>query len=266
MHLLNDTTKRQLDTFASNPSHALLLQGPIGSGTSQAYSYIIKKLTNPGTVIHTISPEKKSISIDQIRQNRQVVKHKSSANERIIVVLEQANSMTAEAQNALLKQLEEPISGVMYILLSEGNGLLPTIVSRAMTVHMLPVSQEAALGFSNSTTSSKNYTISDGLAGLYVELEEGKKSEYLEAIQQAKDMLAQTTYERFVMVETLTKSKADIPLFLSAMQKVCHAAVKQSPQSSRWQTNTRAVLTCQTYTEANVQSKLVLDLLVTSLV
>ena len=48
--------------------------------------------------------------------------------------------MTIQAQNALLKTLEEPPSyGVILILTTNVNALLPTIVSRCVVLHMKPV-------------------------------------------------------------------------------------------------------------------------------
>ena len=57
-----------------------------------------------------------------------------------VYVVEDADLMTPEAQNALLKTLEEPPSYVVIILLaSTGTGFLPTILSRVITIRFQPL-------------------------------------------------------------------------------------------------------------------------------
>ena len=51
--------------------------------------------------------------------------------------------MNEQAQNALLKTLEEPPAYAVIILLSDNeSALLPTIVSRCITLQMKPVSEK----------------------------------------------------------------------------------------------------------------------------
>lgn len=173
--------------------------------------------------------------------------------------------MTTEAQNALLKQLEEPAPGVVYILQAEGAGLLPTIVSRTQRVHMLPVTLQQAQEASNTPNSAKHYLISGGDAGLYLDLEAGATNELVDYIQKSKEFLGSQLFLRFVFIETFLKQKSDTALFLLALQKTCHAALVSSKGSKQWTQNLEAVLLCQKYYKSNVQPKLVLDLLVTSI-
>ena len=90
--------------------------------------------------------EKKSTSIgvDEIRSrlnNDIVIKPYSSP--RKIYILQNAEQMTVQAQNALLKTLEEPPSyGVILLLTTNVNGLLPTILSRCVVLNMKPVPDE----------------------------------------------------------------------------------------------------------------------------
>ena len=59
---------------------------------------------------------------------------------RKIYIINEGEKMTIQAQNALLKTLEEPPSyGVILILTTNVNALLPTIVSRCVVLHMKPV-------------------------------------------------------------------------------------------------------------------------------
>lgn len=265
-YLLAKVTKKLLTSCTKQPAHGLLLEGEYGSGTVMACQYVLDHLSYSQKVVTPIKPEKKSISIEQVRNLRMQVRHRSAQDERQIFVLEQAHTMTTEAQNALLKQLEEPNEGIIYILLSEGVGVLPTIRSRCVVVPVLPVSKHEAATFSNTSESEKHYLISDGLAGLYAELEAGTTTDMLEAINNAKKLLQSTHEEKFNLVENYIKTKQDVALFLSALLKVCHAGLKKAPNDKRWQSRLEAVMLAITYNNAHVQPKLVLDSLVTAII
>ena len=57
-----------------------------------------------------------------------------------IFILEQADKMTVQAQNALLKTLEEPPSYAVFLLISENShNFLPTIVSRCVSLKLRPL-------------------------------------------------------------------------------------------------------------------------------
>lgn len=88
-----------------------------------------------------VTPEGRKIKIDQIRElNRSLAFAPVSARYRVIVVC-QAEAMTAEAANAFLKTLEEPPPGNIFILTAtEPLDLLPTIVSRCQKISFQPLS------------------------------------------------------------------------------------------------------------------------------
>ncbi|MBK8178954.1 MAG: DNA polymerase III subunit [Planctomycetes bacterium] len=63
-----------------------------------------------------------------------------------IVILRQAERMGEQAQNALLKMLEEPGESVLWVLTTEKVGaLLPTIQSRVVSLRFRPLPQEECL-------------------------------------------------------------------------------------------------------------------------
>ena len=60
-----------------------------------------------------------------------------------VYIINEAEKMTAQAQNALLKTLEEPPEYVVILLLTSNvNSLLPTILSRSVALNMKPVLDE----------------------------------------------------------------------------------------------------------------------------
>ncbi len=89
--------------------------------------------------ISVIFPLKKLISIDQIRELKRQIYQKPIASHFKIVVIQEADKLTREAQNSLLKIFEEPPKHAIIILEApDKNTLLPTIVSRATTVNTQP--------------------------------------------------------------------------------------------------------------------------------
>lgn len=78
-----------------------------------------------------IKPEGKSIGIDRIRELKEWLSLKPSKGTRKTAVIFEASEMTIEAQNSLLKTLEEPPLSTIIILTTQNKqSLLPTIVSR----------------------------------------------------------------------------------------------------------------------------------------
>ena len=86
--------------------------------------------------ISVYSPEKTVFSIKTVREKIRVDAYiKPIESKRKVFVLEHAELMSAEAQNAMLKILEEPPDSVIFILLTTSAALLlPTIRSRCLTL------------------------------------------------------------------------------------------------------------------------------------
>lgn len=83
------------------------------------------------------------IRISQIRELRQKLALSNSLPGRKFVLIIEANEMRVEAQNALLKTLEEPRENISFILIcSNKNTLLTTILSRCQMIYFPPLDEE----------------------------------------------------------------------------------------------------------------------------
>ncbi|MCX6812134.1 MAG: hypothetical protein NTW79_00715 [Candidatus Berkelbacteria bacterium] len=83
------------------------------------------------------APEKTSkfeIRIKQIRELISGLSRTPSQGKKKLAIIHDADKMNEQAQNALLKTLEEPAKSVVIILLSSNLKLLPTIISRCQIV------------------------------------------------------------------------------------------------------------------------------------
>jgi DNA polymerase-3 subunit delta' len=97
---------------------------------------------SPDVFIITRKADKKKISIEQIQELNRKLGFPPMGTYRVSVVRE-AETMTAEAANCLLKTLEEPPPGNIIILNAvEQRDLLPTIVSRCQRVPFQPLPLE----------------------------------------------------------------------------------------------------------------------------
>lgn len=87
-----------------------------------------------------VSPEKDIIKKGQIDELIKFVNSSPFESEKKLIIIDQAHLMNKEAQNGLLKSLEEPPNYIHIILVSsDSKNLLPTIRSRGQTIHFYPI-------------------------------------------------------------------------------------------------------------------------------
>lgn len=86
----------------------------------------------------------RNISVDQVRGLQRLIQSAPSLSSRRIVVIDSADDLERGAANALLKNLEEPPPGMLFLLVSHAPGrLLPTIRSRCRTLRFDPLEDAA---------------------------------------------------------------------------------------------------------------------------
>lgn len=84
--------------------------------------------------------EKKNISISQVRDITALISVKKNEAKIRVVIIDDAGKMNIPAQNALLKILEEPPQGTLFILNAlRLIDLLPTVISRCRHIRFFPL-------------------------------------------------------------------------------------------------------------------------------
>lgn len=153
-------------------AHAYLFSGPRGLGKSLLAGTLAKFLNCENPVkngdllidccdsciscrkiddfnhpdVHWIQAQKQSgkISIDEIRAMQKEVSLKAYEGRFKIFIIQDAQRITEQAANSLLKTLEEPPPLSLLILISTNmSGLLPTIISRCQIIKFYPLKCES---------------------------------------------------------------------------------------------------------------------------
>jgi len=147
------------------------------------------------------------------------------------VVLEDASALTTEAQNALLKILEEPPEEALILLGAKSESdLLPTVLSRCQIVHL-----DTDLRGGEPTTYGVGIKDIDKLLEASIE----ERFEYIEKLKDREELLhAMVSYFR----NQLLQMSHDRGTFDKAK---LHNFLKELLQAERWtaqNVNTRAIL------------------------
>ena len=129
-------------------SHSYLFIGTEGIGKKLIAEEFAKMLlavkdTENSPDFSIIEPDGNSIKIEQIREFQKKVSEKPIISNKKVYIINDSDKMTVEAQNCLLKTLEEPPEFVTIILIgSNENSFLSTIKSRCMILHFEKISDE----------------------------------------------------------------------------------------------------------------------------
>ncbi len=149
--------------LASGPSHAYLFRGPRGAGKAAvarafAAEILAAEAEDPGDARRRVfidpsphpdlvwlTPRGAQHMVEEIRERViRAASYSPFEAEKRVFVIEAAEQMRDESQNALLKTLEEPPAFVHLILLTaEPAMLLETIASRCQPIDFAPLPPEA---------------------------------------------------------------------------------------------------------------------------
>lgn len=142
-------------------SHAYIFHGPRGTGKKTAALAFAKALfcraatgdscgtcpecrkveSGNHTGLFVVAPDGAAVKVEQIRELQRRFQYRNAAETPAqVYIIEEAETMTLQAANSLLKFLEEPGAAIIAILLAaNGHALLPTIRSRAQWIPFVPL-------------------------------------------------------------------------------------------------------------------------------
>lgn len=273
-------TFASLERLSRQPPHGILLEAPKGHGKSFTALYLAGQLLNVSydkvrqhPYFKIIDPVEGAITIEQVRELKQFVRLRvpgATGIARIVTIID-ADRMTTEAQNAILKLLEEPPADTVLILTSSQTAdLLSTVRSRAQLVCLQSPSSQDSLAYFTSkgfeeSAIARAQLISNGRTGLMQALlSQDSEHPLLQAIESAKQLLASSKFERLCQVDTLAKQKSQLETLLEGFVCISQAALQQAGQSNnitqaqRWHQTLKHTLETQQLLVKNASSKLVL--------
>lgn len=182
---------------------------------------------NQPDIIYVSHEKPNTISVDDIRaQVNNDVAIKPYSSKYKVYIINEAEKMTPQAQNAILKTLEEPPAyAVIMLLVSNVNTLLPTILSRCVVLNMKPVRDELVKKYLMEELQIPDYKAdvcvafargNVGKAKLLASSEEFEnvKAEALSLLKYTKDMEIQ---EIVSAIKKISEYKLEINDYLDIM-------------------------------------------------
>lgn len=228
--------------------HAYLLSGAEGTGKIELAKWVAKGIfclnsqngvpclkcsecnrieNNNHPDVVTIMPDGLSIKVEQIRYLKSEFNKSGVESDRKVFIIQDAQKMSIGAANSLLKFLEEPSGNITaFLLTSEPQKLLPTIISRCQEVEMQQLtSGQLEQELISESISEKNSHILANLAQSVVEAKKINDNENFDKILATvnnwyrkllrKDLLS------FVMIQSkiigLIQNKEDQNLLLQVI-------------------------------------------------
>ena len=140
---------RLLDAaLREGPAHAYLFHGPPGVGKREVARTFARALIGTTRAVHPdvyeLDALGEMIRIDAIRELRRDLHMRPFESDRRVYLLHRAHLMNEDAADALLKDLEEPPSYAVIVLIADDLGPLPdTILSRCQLVPFRRLSEKA---------------------------------------------------------------------------------------------------------------------------
>lgn len=250
--LLHDKTKRQLQAFLKNPSHGLLISGPAGSGKEALAEYLAAELIGisadglvnyPYYVVLAKPPDKQEIPIGAVRQLIGSLKLNpaisTTGKVKRVVLISGAELLSEEAQNALLKLLEEPPKSTVFILSTPTDkSVLPTIASRLQKLAISPISLEKAQQYFENEYSRPDiasaWSLSQGATGLMSTILKDNNNHPLKAaVDSAKRLLKMSRYDRVIFLDSLSGDREGLAEFIDGLNRVLAALQRNAIEGEK---------------------------------
>jgi DNA polymerase III subunit delta' len=238
--------RRAIDT--DRLPHGLLFTGPRGVGRFRTAVTVAKAVNCLGGLsgdccdrcsacvkipkgihpdVHMVTPDGATIKIDQIRTLNREAALRPYEGRRKVFILDQAETMTPQAQNALLKTLEEPPGKtILFLIAPETAALLSPIASRCSQIRFAPLSENVIVSRLRADGCDEEEAgllagLAGGSLGRAHELRQRPLQEIWDLVEQAFALPSGKSLPPLELAERVLRHKEMLPLFLEALLVWC---------------------------------------------
>lgn len=240
--LLHAETEKQISSLTALLPAALLVAGERGSGlgtlvhklAGDNLEYTVQPLL---TTTSEIDEHNGTISVEIIRLLYERTRGKS--NRKKIIIIDDADRMSPEAQAAFLKLLEEPPKNTHFILTSHSPQiLLPTVRSRVQTITLRPITEQQSTkflkknGVADSLRQSQLLFIAGGRPAELARLIDNEEYFRNQAaiMTDAKVLLGRPSLERLLLAQKYNTSRGDARQLIDSAIRIVTRSLHSSPQ------------------------------------
>ncbi|HEX5796893.1 MAG TPA: hypothetical protein VFX86_00725 [Candidatus Saccharimonadales bacterium] len=236
--LINPATEETTGRIVASQPHAIGLQGEKESGRKYLALYIARRflgVENLENYPHVLTIDCEKSGIEEVREAIRFLRLKIPGKPRIkrCLLFWSFEKFGVEAQNAMLKSLEEPPADTVIIITTDAkSSLLPTTVSRLSWIAVLPISLKQANEFFHNKyreeVVQKAYLLSGGKPAMTIKLLKNyDEHPMVDTISSIKTMLKADRFERLAEIDRLVKDKEfDMDLYLESLCKVLETVMK----------------------------------------
>ncbi len=239
--IYNPDTKQVLDRITDTLPHALLLEGAVGVGLLTAaksiawreLAGIIQATDADG---NTDLSAKGLIRVPQIRELIRATRGKFTS--RQVFIIDEADKMNIQAQNAFLKLLEEPAPNIHFLLTTHTpHTLLPTVLSRVQRLPVKLISAEDSkalitkLGVTDPRKVQQLLFMASGRPAQLSRLVNDEKlfSEQAKLMADARDFIASKPYQRAIIAAKYYSDRAKTLQLLTLAQSIISFSLAGNP-------------------------------------
>lgn len=244
--LLHPRTRQLVDKLSIHLPHGLIIDGPNGIGVRQLAETLAKGVGSPVLVIKpkkkvkgewAVDPKEGSVIIDDIRQLYEQTRTRQPGKQ-VYIIDTGEKSMTHAAQNAFLKLLEEPHTGLHFIIAThQFDQLLPTITSRSQRLSLHPITDEqtndliTSLHITDSTKRARLAFVGRGRPALIKRLADDDTlyAARVTIMTDAKTMISGSTYEKLTVIHRYRDSRGDSLTLIDDMNHQLQTILRSQP-------------------------------------
>lgn len=240
--IINPTSEKNILKLAKHLPQSLLLTGNNGVGLSSVAKYFAE-LRNVKPIItlpekdEKIDIENGIINVDIMRRLYEDTRTKPRGDS--LIIIDYADRMTNQAQNAFLKLLEEPGEGTYFILACHSvSKLLPTILSRVEKIQIKNITRSQSeellnqLKVTDKTKRSQILFMAEGLPATITNLANDDKlfEKNSQIVCDARELIRGNQYQKLLIIQKYKDNRTGALDLLINMTKILKLSLNSNPQ------------------------------------